>query len=40
MTSVEVRKLSVKKFNEARKASDDTVNIISAEQWAKGLLLE
>ena len=30
----------VKNFTEARKASEDTVNIISAEQWAKGLLLE
>ena len=26
----------VKKFNEARKASDETANIINAEQWAKG----
>ena len=30
----------VKKFIDARKTSDDTVNIISAEQCAKGLLLE
>jgi hypothetical protein len=30
----------VKEFIDARKTSDDTVNIISAEQWAKGLLLE
>ena len=30
----------VKKFNESRQAPDNSVNIISAEQWANGLLIE